>query len=303
MRITTNMLSDQIINNLNIDLARIADVNKQVSTGKRINQPSDDPLGAQRVVNLNEAIAQIDQYKRNTDYINNWVATSESSLSEVVSSLSRARTLAMRGANDATLSQDELNALADDIDGILKNVLQLSNSTLEGKSIFAGAQTNTESFTAVLAAGEIVGVNYNGDSFADQVEIETNEVVNKNIPGNSIFQPGAGIDVFSTLINLRDNLRAGNQAAVNASIGELETAHQQVATQVSFLGNKVNRLEITGENLSEKKLGLVKLNSQLADTDMPEAIVRLQTGQDVFSAALQSSSRILDQQRLMDFLG
>lgn len=302
MRITTNMISNQIIENLNIDLARLQEIHQQVSTGKRINKPSDDPLAAYRIVNLEEALAGVDQYQRNAGFVKNWVNASETSLQDAADTIIRANTLAVRGANDVTLSQHELDAIADEVNGLLENVFKSGNITLEGKYIFGGYQTQTSPFAAVMAGGEITAVNYVGDSGVEQIEIDLGYTTNRNIPGDSVFQPAAGIDIFATLINLRDDLRAGNSVGVRTAIGDTQTAHQQVMDQIAALGNKTNLLEMTDENMAEKKLGLIKLNSKLADVDMPEAIVQLQTAQDVYTAALQSSSRILEQPGLMNFL-
>jgi len=304
MRVSGNMISNQIIENLNIDLARLQDVHQQVSTGKRINRPSDDPLGCQRVVNLKEALNGIEQYQRNANYVTNWVSASESSLNSVTDLLNRANSLSIRGANDATLTQSELDSIADEVDGLLEQTVNAANTTSESKSIFGGYQTLSAPFQATRnASGEITAVAYAGDSGVEQVEIDSGLVVNKNVPGNQSFQPAAGTDVFATLINLRDALRAGDHAAITAAVDMTKAAQQQVVDQVAALGNKTNLMETATESLSAKKLGLITLDSQLEDVDMPEAIVQLQTAQNVYTAALESSSRILQQQSLMDFLG
>lgn len=302
MRITTNMVSNQIIENLNIDLARLHEVHQQVSSGKRVNKPSDDPLAAHRIVNLEEALAGVDQYQRNSDYVMNWISASETALQDAADTLMRANTLAVRGANDATLGQEELNAIADEVNGLLEHAFMSANVTSEGKYIFGGYQTQSTPFTAVMVAGEITAVNYVGDSGVEQIEIDLGYTVNRNIPGDTVFQPAAGVDIFATLINLRDDLRAGNIPAVRTAIGDTQNARQQIMNEVAALGNKTNLLEITNENMAERKLGLITLNSKLADVDMPDAIVRLQTAQDVYSVALQSSARILEQPSLMNFL-
>lgn len=303
MRISGNMISNQIVQNLNIDLARLQDLNQQVSTGVRIRVPSDDPLGSQRVVNLNEALAGIGQYQRNANYVTNWVSASESTLSGVTDILTRANTLAIRGANDATLSQDELDAIADEVNGLLEQTVNAANTTSGGKTLFGGFQTQTQAFQVTRnAGGEITAVTYAGDNGVEQVEIDSNLTVNKNVPGSQIFQPAAGTDVFAALINLRDSLRAGDAAGVNTAITETQNSMQQVVDEVAALGNKTTLMDKATENLASKKTGLVKLNSQLADVDMPDAIVQLQTAQNVYDAALQSSAKILQQQSLMDFL-
>jgi len=303
MRVTGNMISEQIIQNLNIDLARLQDVHQQISTTKRINKPSDAPLGAQRVVNINEALAGVEQYKKNADYVTSWVTASETTLNSVVSIMNRANTLAIRAANDATLTQDQRNTMADEVNSILNRVLELANTANEGKRIFGGHQTLAEPFQATMAGGEVASVAYAGDNGIEQVEVDAGWTVNKNVPGSTVFMPGAGgTDVFASLINLRDDLRANNAAGIQSGIAETRSAHDQIVNQVSVLGNKTNMLELTSETLADKKLRLTTLGSQLADTDMPEAIVQLQSAQNVYQAAVESSARILQLNGLMHFL-
>jgi len=123
------------------------------------------------------------------------------------------------------------------------------------------------------------------------------------VPGSPVFRPGAGgTEVFASLSNLRDDLRANNAAGIQSGIAETRSAHDQIVNQVSVLGNKTNMLELTSETLADKKLRLTTLGSQLADPDMPEAIVQLQSAQNVYQAAVESSARILQLNGLMHFL-
>ncbi len=304
MRVSGNMVSNQIIENLNIDLARLQDYHNQVSTGKRINVPSDDPLSSQRLVNINEALNGIDQYQRNAKYVTNWVSASETILTGTTDSLQRANGLAIRAANDVTLDAQERNAIADEVNGILERMVNAGNSQSEGKYLYGGFQTLNPPFQVTRGGtGEITAVAYVGDSGVEQVEVDSGLMVNKNVPGNQIFQPAAGTDVFATLINLRDAMRAGNNPQIVAGITATDNALKQVVTEISQLGNKTNMMDMASNNISAKKTALTTLNSQLADVDMPEAIVRLQTAQNVYDAAMQSSAKILSQRKLMDFLG
>jgi flagellar hook-associated protein 3 FlgL len=302
MRVSGNMVSNQIIENLNIDLARLQDYHQQVSTGKRINVPSDDPLGSQRLVNINEALNGIEQYQRNANYVTNWVSASETTLTGAADSLQRANGLAIRAANDVTLDTQERNAIADEVNGILEQMVNTGNTQSEGKYLYGGYQTLNPPFQVTRVAGEITAVNYVGDNGVEQVEIDSGLMVNKNVPGNQIFQPAAGTDVFATLINLRDAMRADNNAQIVAGITATGDAQKQIVTEISQLGNKTNMMDMAGTNIAAKKLALTTLNSQLADVDMPEAIVKLQTAQNVYDAAMQSSAKILSQRKLMDFL-
>jgi flagellar hook-associated protein 3 FlgL len=123
------------------------------------------------------------------------------------------------------------------------------------------------------------------------------------VPGDQVFQPPAGTDVYATLINLRDALRTSNTAQINASITATDNAHTQIVTEVSQLGNKSKMMETNASNLTSKTTSLTKLSSEIGDTDAAAAIVKLQTAQNVYEAAMSSSSLLLQQKSLVDFLG
>jgi flagellar hook-associated protein 3 FlgL len=303
MRVSASMINSQIIENLNIDLARLQDLNTQVSTGKSINLPSDDPLGSQRLVNISESLAGITQYQRNAQYVSNWISASETTLNSATTGLLQANALAIRAGNDTTLNAGDLNTMADQVNGILEQMVTTGNTQSGGKYIYGGYQTQAQPFQVTRVAGDITAVTYVGDGGVEQVEIDSGLTVNKNMPGNQIFQPAAGTDVYATLINLRDALRAGNAAQINAAITATDNAHTQIVTEVSQLGNKSNIMENTTSNLTAKKTALTKLSSEIGDTDAAAAIVKLQTAQNVYDAAMSSSTLMLRQKTLVDWLG
>jgi flagellar hook-associated protein 3 FlgL len=302
MRVSGSMINNQIIANLNIDLARLQDLNAQVSTGKSINKPSDDPLGSQQMVNINESLAGITQYQRNNNYVSNWVSASETALNSASTSMLQANSLAIRAGNDTTLDAQDLSSMGDQVNSILEQMVTTGNTQSEGKYIYGGYQTQTPPFQVTRVAGQITAVNYAGDNGVEQVEIDAGLTVNKNMPGNQIFQPGAGTDVYAALINLRDALNSGNAAQINAAITATDNAHTQITTEISQLGNKADTMQNTANNLTAKSTALTKLSSDLGDTDAAAAIVKLQTAQNVYQAAMSSSALLLNQQSLVDFL-
>jgi flagellar hook-associated protein 3 FlgL len=303
MRVSGSMINSQIIENLNIDLARLQDLNNQISTGKSINRPSDDPLGSQRLVNINESLAGVTQYQRNTQYVSNWVSASETTLTNSQSSMLQANSLAVRAGNDTTLNASDLSTMADQVNSILEQMVTTGNTQSGGKYIYGGYQTQSAPFQVTRVSGEITAVTYAGDSGVEQVEIDSGLTVNKNVPGDQVFQPPAGTDVYATLINLRDALRTSNTAQINASITATDNAHTQIVTEVSQLGNKSKMMETNASNLTSKTTSLTKLSSEIGDTDAAAAIVKLQTAQNVYEAAMSSSSLLLQQKSLVDFLG
>jgi len=215
----------------------------------------------------------------------------------------QANSLAVRAGNDTTLNASDLSTMADQVNSILEQMVTTGNTQSGGKYIYGGYQTQSAPFQVTRVSGEITAVTYAGDSGVEQVEIDSGLTVNKNVPGDQVFQPPAGTDVYATLITLRDALRTGNTAQINASITATDNAHTQIVTEVSQLGNKSKMMETNASNLTAKTTSLTKLSSEIGDTDAAAAIVKLQTAQNVYEAAMSSSTLLLQQKSLVDFLG
>ena len=183
---------------------------QQISTGRRVNVPSDDPAAAAALVgNLNSS-AQTDQYLQNTTSIEGQLQTADSTLSSVVSVLNQAISLGVQGAN-GTLSASDQQGIAQQVIGIQSQVLQLANTSYQGIYIFAGTATTTPPFVADTSQPS--GVTYNGNSNTNTVEIGTGRNITVNMPGDQMFQ-GAGGDVMNSLQGLITALQSGDTTAI-----------------------------------------------------------------------------------------
>jgi len=120
---------------------------QQVSTGRRVNVPSDDPAAAAALVGNLTSSAQNDQYLQNTSSVEGMLQTADSTLSSVVSVLNQAISLGVQGAN-GTLSPSDQQGIAQQVIGIQSQVLQLANTSYQGIYIFAGTATTTPPFVA-----------------------------------------------------------------------------------------------------------------------------------------------------------
>lgn len=98
MRITNNMLINNMKNYINNNLSRMDKYQNQMATGKKISVPSDDPIVAARALKLRTDVSEIEQYKRNVKDAQSWMDITETALSNIGDVLHRARELASQGA-------------------------------------------------------------------------------------------------------------------------------------------------------------------------------------------------------------
>jgi flagellar hook-associated protein 3 FlgL len=183
MRISTFWMQQSAVNAMLDQQAGIAHTELEVSTGRRILSPSDDPAGASRALSLTHADAANTQYQRNIDSASAKLANEDQTLSSVSDLLDRVRTLALEGQN-GTLDAGDRKNIATEIRERLSQLVALANTKdANGEYIFAGNATRTQPF--VQGAG---GVTYAGDQGQRSIAIAPGQTIATGDPGSDIFQ-------------------------------------------------------------------------------------------------------------------
>ncbi len=168
---------------------------RQISSGRRIQNPSDDPIGSFRAIELREAISRLEQFGRNGTIISNRLSQEESALSSVNNLLNRVRELALQ-ANNATQSDESRGLIAVEMREHLENLVQLANQQDgNGGYLFAG---NLEGTKPVTRMGSTF--TYNGDQGRRFIQIGQGRQVADSDPGSSVFfRIRDGNGVFNTV--------------------------------------------------------------------------------------------------------
>ena len=146
MRVTNKLMADTVTGNLFKNIDQFLKTQNILSSGKRINKPSDDPIGMGKVLDYRKTICAIDQYDRNIAHGESWLDLTDSTLNAVGDSLIRAKELALSQAN-ATANADTMKAVAEEVKNIYDHLLQLANTKLGNSYIFAGHKTDTPPFS------------------------------------------------------------------------------------------------------------------------------------------------------------
>jgi flagellar hook-associated protein 3 FlgL len=300
-RITSNMISRSVLNDLNDVSTRLAKTQQQMSSGKQITRPSDDPYGTSRALTLRSDVAGTQQYQRNVSEATAWQNVTDAALSKISDSINRARELAIGGASDSA-GQSARNAAAAEIDQLIASVKQEANASYGGRYVFSGTATDVRPY-------DVNGADsYAGDSGTVAREIGPSVSVQVNVLGSDVLGQGQGAadgKLLDVLRNISDHLKSGTAADANTlrttDLKGLDTNLDLLSQTRATVGATTNRLDSADSRLQEVEGSLTKLLSDVEDADMAKTAVDYSMQQSVYQSALHAGANIV-QQSLLDFL-
>ncbi|MBT8352242.1 MAG: flagellar hook-associated protein FlgL [Deltaproteobacteria bacterium] len=296
MRITNKMMTDTVSANLFKQANRLLDAQEVVATEKLINRPSDDPIAMGKILDYRKAISSLDQYQRNITQGKMWVEHTEIVMDEVNELLSQAKEIAII-QSEGTSERDDRATAAQQVKNIYDQVMQLANTKLGGRYMFAGHETSTVPFTRDAA----YNATYNGDAGEIRIILGENMDLDVNADGVQVFN--SGTDTFDVLRQLKDALEnpVYNQANISNQIQPLIGAGTQIESARSEGAANFTRLELTENQLKILTLNVKNMLSETEDADMAQAIVKLKNEETAYETALAAAARVI-QPSLINFL-
>ncbi len=290
-------LNAAVINDIQGSDQNLQTALQQVSTGLKVNTPSDNPAAAAIALQLQAQTANVDQYSSNIDSALAQAQNADSVVSSVVSLLNRAITLGTEGAN-STSSASNRQSIATEVQGLLSNVVSLANTTFQGLSLFGGTTSGTAAFTA--DANSPTGYTYNGNSGINQIAVGDSLTVQANIPGDSLFQnPNAS--VIGSLSSLASALNSGDSTTIGNATTAITAALNHVTQQHVVYGNTINQLNAQETYLSQEKVTLSSRESGLVGIDAATAAENLSQAETNNSAIFAAAAKVL-QNSLLNYL-
>jgi flagellar hook-associated protein 3 FlgL len=310
MRIATNTYTNSLIDQLNSLALRQSQLQNQVATGKRVQNPADDPAAMRRVLDLQAEAGSVTQFQSN-------IASEQDRATAVYSALKSLKTVSDRASEIATSADDlkspaELSAYASEITQLIQQSVQAANAQHNGTGLFGGTQTDQPAFVlATDAAGHVTSVTYQGDQGVAPTEISEGVTVSSQIVGANttgagprglITDSASGADFFNHLISLQNHLLSGDTADIAATDrSQLTKDEDNLIFHVSDNGAVQSRLEASASLLSDRATGLDGQISQQSDADLAQTLVHLSASQNAYQAALQSGAKLFGLS-LMDYL-
>lgn len=231
MRITNNMIVNSYLTSFNKSLERQNKLQEQLSDGKAIHRPSDDPVKVVRSLKYNTNLAENDQFAQNVKDATSWMETTDSALSELNSIMTRARELVISA--DGTKSVESLHVLGEELDGLIDAAVTIGNTQIGDRYLFAGQMDKTRpmersTITDPLTNQQVEVVLYHGDNNKISMPAQTG-LVNPiedsvNLTGTETFGPAKTIGTNTTLQTLNDLLQIKNELLKTSAVSQSNAA-------------------------------------------------------------------------------
>lgn len=330
MRITNRMMSNTYLNNMNRNLANLNKINNQLSTGKLINRPSDNPYKTARSMQLTTSINTNSQYKSNINDAVNWLDATDDALSSLTNVLQRVRELMISSGN-AAYGSDESASINKEIKERVSEMTQILNSNFDGRYIFGGTKTTSKPLDVVqnpttknydikfidkegkpidLESADLDQVRL-ADSLASNLSVEVSKGVNidYNVTAMGIlrFRSDAGeyVDGLSLLSDIQNNLISSNigdrEKVVNENLKDIDALLSNILNKRAEVGAKQNRMESALSKNEDETLSMTDVLSKTEDVDYTEKTIEYYMAQTTYTAALQVNAQILPK-TILDYL-
>lgn len=319
MRISNNMMTNNYLYSLNNALERQTKIQEQLADGKAIHRPSDDPIKAIRALRFNSNLGMNEQYTQNVKDATSWMETTDGALQDISSITIRAKELVIQAI--APNTSDGFEAIGKEIDGIISQLVQVGNTKLGDRYVFAGQKDKTEPFQVIKDAtsGLVARVVYQGDankiSMPLQPGLADPSKDSVNLTGTELFGPvvtlppgdpnaGDSITFLNDLIAVRDQLLTGNPDLTylsNTGLDNIDAGKDTILRSHTTLGARMATYEMTQSLLEGQNIIITGDVANNEDVDVSRTLIDFTTSENVYKAALAIGARIMPPS-LVDFL-
>lgn len=330
MRITNQMMSKSFLNNLYRNQNYMKKINDQLTSGKEISRPSDNPFKVARSMQLNREIEANEQYNENIKDVTNWLDTTDTALEQLGSSLQRFRELMVSSGN-AAYGSDEKNAIKDEMNEKINEITQILNTSFDGKYIFGGSKisskpvgsstdnlTNNNFIYLSGMNGEVLDINNEDFEIQNQinmidsnlkVEVSQGVEIDYNVSVTDILnlkdKNGNKVNVIDLLKDIVNNVASSDSNKSSMVTGEnlvdMDSSISNLLRIRAEVGAKQNRMDSAGSQNEEQNYNLTEILSKTEDIDFAEKTIEATLAQTVYMASLQVSAKVI-QPSLLDYL-
>ena len=309
MRIGTRGYIDFIKTSLAAPADRLNTLYTQLSSAKRLQRLSDDPLAASRAVRSHAALTELNARRFVIQDGKALLGAADSALGEMSQSLDRCHTLSLQ-ATSPSLGQSERDDLAQEVRYVISSLVASGNQEVHDNYIFSGSKTSTIPFEEVQ--GGSLPVIYHGNDQQRSYMINPAENVPVGFSGAEVFnfpdasgqRPLAGVatDVFSLLQNLADSIERGDTNQVNSLGQQVSLCYQHVVGLRGRMGVMSQRYDQALTTVEATDTRLRELLNNYEDLDYAGALVDLSKEQTIYQATLAATSKLMQLPSLFDML-
>ncbi len=328
MRVTENTNFDAVRESIRRTKGRMENLQTQASTLKKLNTPSDDPIGSSKVLEVRTDKVNNNQFQMNAKMAETFLSNTDQALSELSDIVVRAKEIAIGQASGASSNEETRLGVVEEVSQLFQQAVSSANRRIGDRYLFGGYKTNRP---PIDHEGRYVG-----DDGQMMVEIGRDAFITMNVPGveafntnpkassdaRDMYQPkeegparvpagstdgvtgydgGENVNVFDELQNLRIALLTGDLEGIRGTLDRFDQVHSRIVSTRAKIGSRMNGLQSTAQALERHDLVNANLTTALEDADMAQVMSDLAKEETVFKSALASSQRLI-QPTLMDFL-
>jgi flagellar hook-associated protein 3 FlgL len=273
---------------------------RQVTSGLRVNAPSDDPDQVSNILTLRASLERASQIGRNLSRVQSETDIAEQSLGNAVTALESINTLGTQAAT-GTETADSRLAIADQVESLFGQLVQLANTSQEGRYIFHGDSDLTAPYTVDLTQANGVTV-YDGAVCTREALHPSGTTFSYSRTAADIFDnAGAGKGVFLAVNNLRLAIQANDTASIQSAMEGLRSAQNHLNSELAYYGSVQKTVAAAIKSSSELETQYKTTLSDLQDADITEAILELSQAVTHRDAALAAQAK-MPQTSLFDYL-
>jgi flagellar hook-associated protein 3 FlgL len=294
MRVTTLQVRDQRIADIMRDEQRLEETQSQVSTGKRIQRPSDAPDDIGTLLQTSSDVAALTRQRAGADAALPTMQASDAALGNIGTALRQVRTLALQ-ANNSTISPDQRETIAGQIEQVRSQILSLANTEVDGRSIFAGTNSDAAPFTAGPP------ISYTGNNTPLQLSLAAGSQFSISVTGQSLLNSRGGTDLFQNLSALESAVRSGDAKGTATGLSALDDDLNNVTRQQADIGAREQYVQMLRQQSDANLTATQSRQSQLENVDVAAAILNEKTAENANQAALAMAGRV-GQLSLLNYL-
>jgi flagellar hook-associated protein 3 FlgL len=302
-RITNQMTSQMTLAGIESALDRLDTTQQQLSSGKSINQPSDNPSGTALALQLNTDLSNLTSYSNNVTDGTGWATAQTSALTDITNCTQRIQELTVEAANGTQTTAD-MQASAQEVNQLIDQIKQDANTQYNGQYVFSGSATST----AAYQSGSTDTYGGNTGQVTRMIGPSTSLNVSANLSGvlgngqTVSGQPAGDGLLLNSLRNIADDMQSGNSSGLNTDLSQLDTNLNSLNGLSANVGAVQDRLQMASSRIQTLQTSDTQVLSNTQDADMATTEINFSTEQAALQAALQGGANIV-QQSLMNFLG
>jgi len=265
----------------------------KAATQKEVTHPSQNPSQWTVSANLKDDLSAREAIAKNASFANSFLTASENTLSQLQELVGRTQQLAIEASGSASVGPEQFYHLLPEVEGLFQNVIQTVNTQFAHRPIFGGYQSQVKAFDS---QGE-----FHGDSGKVEIEVDRNLKVPVNLSGSQIILGEGlqrGVNLMETYQTLITGLRVQDIDRVRGSLEGLSAVVDQLSLGRTQIAGSMAEIQRALESYQIQEEQGKKVISELEDADPVKVFSDLVRDQTVLRAAIETNSKVLNEDPL-----